>query len=190
MNEKEPKVNWFFVHDGKPQGAGYFVGYERESNRRVGYIGLSGFRSEPLPTEEWIPVRGELITDYSHWSSAPYPNYLSGAVWEVRIERGDLPPRLVYVPSGNHLRLVDLAARTVTTVFESSEPIESVGIPTLSSWTVGRRHEGAAHSGADKTSDPCIGSQTQGHQVFTIPTEVDQPEPGELVRDRRWPGDR
>ena len=26
MNEREPTVNWFFVHDGKPDGAGYFVG--------------------------------------------------------------------------------------------------------------------------------------------------------------------
>ena len=34
--------------------------------------------------------------------------------------RADLPPRLVYVPSGNHLRLVDLAARTVTTVFRNA----------------------------------------------------------------------
>ncbi len=46
VNEREPTVNWFFVHDGKPEGAGYFVGYERVSNRRVGFIGLSGFRSE------------------------------------------------------------------------------------------------------------------------------------------------
>ena len=28
------------------EGAGYFVGYERESNRRVGFIGLSGFQSQ------------------------------------------------------------------------------------------------------------------------------------------------
>ena len=49
MNEREPSVNWFFVHDGKPEGAGYFVGYERVSNRRVGFIGLSGFRSDPVP---------------------------------------------------------------------------------------------------------------------------------------------
>ena len=46
VNEQEPDVNWFFVHDGKPEGAGYFVAYERESNRRVGFIGLAGFRSQ------------------------------------------------------------------------------------------------------------------------------------------------
>ena len=30
VNEQEPTVNWFFVHDGKPDGAGYFVAYERD----------------------------------------------------------------------------------------------------------------------------------------------------------------
>ena len=57
MNEREPTVNWFFVHDGKPDGAGYFVGYERTSNRRVGFIGMSGFRTGPVPAADWIPVR-------------------------------------------------------------------------------------------------------------------------------------
>lgn len=56
VNEREPGVLWYFVHDGRPEGAGYFVGYERESNRRVGFIGLLGFRSHPVPMEEWIPV--------------------------------------------------------------------------------------------------------------------------------------
>ena len=95
MNEREPTVNWFFVHDGKPDGAGYFVGYERVSNRRVGFIGLSGFRADPVPADEWIPVRGELIVDYSQLSSAPV-SINSGHAWVLRPDRWDVPPRLVY----------------------------------------------------------------------------------------------
>ena len=52
MDERDPSVTWFFVHDGQPQGAGYFVGYERVSNRRVGFIGLAGFRSHSVPAAE------------------------------------------------------------------------------------------------------------------------------------------
>ena len=48
-NEREPTANWFFIHDEKPDGAGYFVAYERKSNRRIGFIGMSGFRTDPVP---------------------------------------------------------------------------------------------------------------------------------------------
>jgi hypothetical protein len=71
VDAQVPTVNWFFVHDGRPEGAGYFVGYDRLSNRRVGYIGLNGFRSDPIPPDECIPVRAALIMDYAYWSSAP-----------------------------------------------------------------------------------------------------------------------
>ena len=136
INEREPSVTWFFVHDGKPEGAGYFVGYERESNRRVGFIGMSGARQDPVPINEWIPVSGSLVTNHSRWSSAPLTIYWRPNT-DFKLGPSDLPPRLVYVPSGNDLREVDLAARTITTVFETPEPIESPGIPAIESWSGG-----------------------------------------------------
>lgn len=133
MDEREPAANWYFVHDGKPQGSGYFVGYERISNRLIGYVGLSGFRPRLPTTVEWIPVRAGVMKPAMQWSSAP--------LWILGIygrqfppSRWDVPPRLVHVPSGNQLRLVDLNARTVSTVFEAPEPIESVGVPIVASY--------------------------------------------------------
>ena len=163
----------------------------RMSNRRVGFIGMAGFRSDPVPADEWIPVRAALIMDHSHWSSAPNSINL-GLGWAAGLRPGrwDLPPRLVYVPSGNRLRLVDLAARTVTTVFETPEPIESLGVPTFSSWSGGHPDEGTTHSGADETADPCIRSQSQRHQGLRHSHRSRPPEPGDLVRDRQRPGDR
>jgi hypothetical protein len=131
VNEREPTVNWFFVHNGKPDGAGYFAAYERTSNRRVGFIGMAGFRKGPAPAADWIPVQGEPK------SSAPNSIY-SRQAWVLRPAAGDVPPRSVYLPSGSQLRLADLAARTVTTVFEAPEAIESIGIPTLAYWSTGR----------------------------------------------------
>ena len=46
--------------------------------------------------------------------------YHSRQRMSMRTARWDLPPRLVYVPSGNILREVDLAPRTVTTAFEAT----------------------------------------------------------------------
>ena len=128
------------MHDGKADGAGYFVGYESKSRRRVGFIGLSGFRPEPLPIEQLIPVRGQLAADYSQWSSLPDSIYWGASRWRnVRTDLRDLPPHLVHVPSGNDVRLVDLAARTVKTVFHAAEPIESLGIPFGSFYVGGAR---------------------------------------------------
>jgi hypothetical protein len=136
VDERAPTLNWFFVHDGKPQGSGYFAGYERVSNRLVGYIGLAGLRTDPLPASERIAVRGAQLSNGSSWSSEPsWVNSRRAPAVTIRPGRWDLPPRLVHVPSGNQLRKVDLAARTVATVFEASEPIEAVGVPIITAYS-------------------------------------------------------
>ena len=167
VDEREPTVNWFFVHDGKPDGAGYFAAYERTSNRRVGFIGMSGFRKGPVPAADWIPVRGEPT------SSAPVSIY-SRQAWVLRPAGGDVPPRLVYLPSGSQLRQVDLAARTVTTVFETPEPIESVGIPTLAYWSTG--HSTTEQPILVRTTRQIHELDQQHHvkRVFSLPADVDR----------------
>ena len=47
-----PATYWYFVSDGRRDGAGYFVGYDSKSNACVGYLGTAGFRNQPLPAEE------------------------------------------------------------------------------------------------------------------------------------------
>ena len=152
VNEREPTVNWFFVHDGKPDGAGYFVGYERESNRRVGFIGLSGFRSDPVPAAEWIPVRGELIGP-SHWSSAP--------VW-IYSRPG------VGAPTRGRGRAAALGLCAIRKPSATGRPRRTDGNDRLRNARadrVGRNsharilvhwplHDGTTHSGADDTADP------------------------------------
>jgi hypothetical protein len=166
VDEQEPTVNWFFVHDGKPEGAGYFVGYERTSNRRIGFLGMSAFRTDPAPPADWIPVYGEPR------SSASLSIY-SGHGFSLRPDRWDVPPRWVYVPSGNHLRMVDLAARTITTVFETPEPIVAAGIPWLAALSAG--HPAKEQSILVRTTREIVELDQKYHviKVFTVPTEVD-----------------
>jgi len=179
VNEQEPTVVWYFVHDGKPEGAGYFVGYERVSNRRVGFIGLLGFRSDPVPVDEWIPVRNPLILDYSYWSSAPVWIYWGSGrgLQQFRPTQWDLPPRLVHVPSGNRLRLVDLATRTVNTVFEAPEPIEALAIPVLSSYARGRPATEQPILVRTGRQIQTLNRKYQITRVFNIPTEADRWSP-------------
>jgi len=155
VNERELAVKWFFVHDGKPDGAGYFVAYERTSNRRVGFLGMSGFRADPVPAADWIPVSGELNI------SLPFA-------------RWDVPSRWVYLPSGTQLRQVDLAARTITTVFEAREPIVAPGIPRVAPWSTG--HPTKERPFLVRTTQQILELDQQHHvlKIFTIPTAADR----------------
>jgi hypothetical protein len=175
VNERDPGVHWYFVHDGKPEGAGYFVGYERVSNRRVGFIGLLGFRSDAVPADEWIPVRSSVM-DYSQWTSAP--NWIvSRSSWDppaLRPGQGDIPPHLVHVPSGNRLRLVDLAARTVSTVFETPEPIAAVGVPELLSSAQGTASKEQPILVRTGQQIKALDHKYQVTRIFKIPSEADR----------------
>jgi hypothetical protein len=53
-----PPIYWYFVSDGRPDGTGYFAGYDSKSHVCVGYLGTSGFRPEPPAPEERIPYGG------------------------------------------------------------------------------------------------------------------------------------
>jgi hypothetical protein len=171
MDEREPAAIWYFLHDGRPDGSGYFVGYERVSNRIIGYIGVSGFRADPVPPDDRIPVRGEHTLGYTSWSSAPF---YAGRDWVLRPDRWDVPPRLVHVPSENRLRLVDLSARTVVTAFEAPQRIVSLGVPTLSSFNWGestRRRPILVRSGQKIYK---LDHEYKLISTFTIPPEVDR----------------
>jgi hypothetical protein len=56
---RSPAVFWYFVTDGRPDGTGWFVGYDSGSKARVGYLGLAGLREDVPPAAERIPFAGE-----------------------------------------------------------------------------------------------------------------------------------
>ena len=137
-NEREPEAYWYFLQDDSPEGSGYFVGYERVSNRILGYIGLAGSREGPIAPGERIPAASETNVVLSYWSSIPYRDYMQ-SVLRFQPAPGEVPPRLVHIPSGNLLRVVDLGDRTVRTAFEAPEPIVAVAVPT---YAVSRKGSG------------------------------------------------
>jgi hypothetical protein len=55
---RTPAVFWYFVSDGRPNGAGYFVGYDSQSKGCVGYLGRAGFRADLPPADEQVPFAG------------------------------------------------------------------------------------------------------------------------------------
>lgn len=174
MDDRDPTAAWYFVHDGTPQGSGYFVGYERHSNRLIGYIGLSSFSERPIQPDKRIPVRGGMLTGPPSWSSAPLWLQSGGAAYMPRPDRWDVPPRLVHVPSGNLLRMVDLSARTARTAFEAPEPIDSVGVPTITSYGGGKYTSERPILVRAGRKVYRLDHKYQLISTFTIPAEVDR----------------
>jgi hypothetical protein len=53
-----PATFWYLVTDGRAEGTAYLVGYDRESKRRLGFIGTAGFREDDVPADERFPFSG------------------------------------------------------------------------------------------------------------------------------------
>jgi hypothetical protein len=120
-------VDWFFVQFGEPRRIGFFVGYDRVSRRKVGYLGHSGFQSdEPAGAQAFEidralnrpwgssgliapagSVNGISPAQYTFqsFSPKPYP--------------GRIPGEDLYLISGDRVLRINLRARTVETVLES-----------------------------------------------------------------------
>jgi hypothetical protein len=172
VDDQHQGVNWFFVHDGKVDGTGYFVGYDRADSRIVGYLGRSGFAQGPAPPDDRFPVRLELMRSVPYWSAA-----------KLQIARGGLhdqgvvktePSRLVYVPAQNRLCVVDLSTRTVQTIFESPEIIESFTVPIEPPATTGRHPERGSIQVVRTTGHlHLLNNQHEVVRTFRLPTEAD-----------------
>jgi hypothetical protein len=126
-DDQHESNHWFFVHDGKEDGSGYFVGYNWATFERIGFLGDSGFSRDPLPAQQWIPVGRDLLI-WNQWSSV-HLDQDSGQVEREQYQiKSRISAHLVYVPSGNCVRLVDLAQQSVRTVFEGDSPIIGISL--------------------------------------------------------------
>jgi hypothetical protein len=126
VDPADTSVVWYFRHDGALEGLGYFAGYDRPTNRLLGFIGVSGFRSNRPPPSEQFPVQSNLMYSLPFWSPSQYQLW-QGRLSEFSSVNSPIPPSSVYVPCGDRLLVVDLSTRTVRTAFTADEPIESIG---------------------------------------------------------------
>lgn len=117
--ERETEL-WYFVHDGRREGRGRFIGYQWESHECIGYIGVSGFSESDPPYEDWFPttpnlwmaLEASLIATGGHGAFATVEN--------VSRRFGDSRPTEVLVRGATAVHLVDLRKRTVEEIYENS----------------------------------------------------------------------
>jgi hypothetical protein len=174
VDDQHKSLSWFFVHDGKNFGTGYFVGYDRADNRIVGFIGQQGFTSNPVPTGERFPVRLELMGGVPYWSAAKI-RLSQGTLLDEGLQPTPIPSHLVYVPARNRLYLVDLSRRTVQIVFESPEMIASFSVPLESpSPDAGQPSRGPIQVVRTSRHLHWLNRQHEVSRTFSIPTESDR----------------
>lgn len=132
-----PTGYWYFICDGRRDGAGYFVGYDSESHACLGYLGRAGSREGPLPVEELIPFSGAvprfsgrlLCTQEDNIPPTEHP-------WNRRAGRaahGSPSTWDVYVLGRDgKLYHADLQKRTIQVAFDSSPVLSAAltaGVP-------------------------------------------------------------
>ena len=114
---------WYFLHDGLRDGRGYFVGYDSQSRRCVGFIGRDGVRPDQPPVEQWFPVDGAklasrtALTSYRFGGDSDNEEYFEQQVWLI---------------SGDQLLGVDLQAGSVKTLMGPTELIALAWLSTAS----------------------------------------------------------
>ena len=106
--------NWYAVSEAT--GRTYFVAFDIETRRIVGYLGRDGFRESPPPPDDQFP----LSIDYVSRSPA-------FAAQQPELEPFRVLPRgfAVYLPLPEEVVKVDLAARTVTSVWKGAGAIDA-----------------------------------------------------------------
>ena len=106
---------WFFVHDGMFDGHGYFVGYDRNTRLRIGYIGRNGFCSAEPPTAEQFPVDGRMN---AFGRALCYVNRRYKSSQEVENTPTLLGDPSVYLLTDDGLELINLYERTAKLVLK------------------------------------------------------------------------
>lgn len=119
-----PGVHWHFIHDGRVDGRAYFVGYDDETYRCVGYIGKQGSREALAgkpPREECFQVvpsgwgfYQRLVTTQWFLSNERYSGKHAPDLSQGR----NLPSWLVFLSAEDGLYRVDLKSHEVSRIFE------------------------------------------------------------------------
>ncbi len=113
-----PSGIWYFLHDGQRNGGGYFVGFDQQSKRQIGFIGRDGFCAERPRRDDWFAVDGLM---FSRHRGIPGATTEMSDMWTVQNEL--FSPDAIYLISAGQLLRVDLRHRTVATLIESGDLI-------------------------------------------------------------------
>lgn len=109
-----PAGYWHFVHDGQRDGAGYFVGFNSETNKQIGYIGRSGAIDHAPSRSEQFAVDGAALRANRIFTMSSYTRPGYDPVTAHGAEAPDqFDPWVPYMIAENRIYEVNLRDRVV-----------------------------------------------------------------------------
>lgn len=164
---RSPTTRWYFVSDGRPAGTAYFVVYDSETKTRIGYLGLAGFRSTPLPEEELIPFGGSGPRREQKPHVLGIHNAQPG-IRHPRAPHGFVSPGDIYVIGlGGKLYHADLRSRTMELVMDNPHLRSANLLPDVHQSNQTKR--GALFRLAVRTEDTLLVADEHGHVLRRYP---------------------
>ncbi|QDU60950.1 hypothetical protein Pan216_18030 [Planctomycetes bacterium Pan216] len=118
---------WYFICGDEPHPKAYFVGYERLSSQRIGFLGAYGERGEPIPAGQRFSIKGDLshlnqlVVSPQQIQNATQPYYGSVVAGPDSIPNASV----FFVTTDDSLMVVDLDRKTIKRVLEET-PIRSM----------------------------------------------------------------
>ena len=113
---------WYFIHDGRREGVGYFVGYDRTNSECLGFLGTDGWEENRPPQDRCFPLR---FDNYAYGgdgiTSAQTYRYPLGYYTFSEDRNIRWPTWAVAVRMGPKVVMVNLRDKTVESLFENPD---------------------------------------------------------------------
>jgi hypothetical protein len=112
-------TTWYFVSLADSSATGFFVGYDFNSRRRIGYIGRSGFQENEPAADRAFGIKQtstvqNLFLAPQSWGSGRVVVSLS----DTQPRSGKIPGWICHLVSDDRLIRIDLRKRTAETIFQ------------------------------------------------------------------------
>jgi hypothetical protein len=193
---------WYFIHDGKLDGKGYFVGYDAKSKSCVGYLGRQGACSDVPSAENWFSMDGRKMSANRMWIR---PGFFPGFRKDYGLYIYGSDPfylggfKKIAMISGDELLQIDFQNRSINTLMKTSGMVSMMYIEAASpAQDKPKSDKRRKHFLAVRTSDSVILLDTEGKRIrtFVIPEDLRGTlftlydvgdEKAIILRDRHYP---
>lgn len=176
---RQQPTYWYFVHDGRPHGNGYFVGYDSRSKLALGYISRQGFRLGKPPGDEQFSVHRTHVSAIflqMYYYTPQHHEPVTSVGYSLDTPLGQLIPWRTLLVAQDGVWQVDLRERTARLVRPSTDVVSITTLQRPDLWNDdgSQRLEPLRQFVVARTADRLLVLDSDGRPVrsYTLPQEL------------------